>query len=103
MKFYHCTRKLRRKRIDKWLQASGRHYHQHCWEIVVSENELLIQLQECCHQTNLLTLLVYGRSLKDYQIRLMRVALKFEFLGSLVFPLGKKRTGKPPFAGYYLL
>jgi len=100
VRLYHFIRKLRRKRIDRQLQAKGRHYHHHCWEIVVSENELLIQLQECDNHTNLLNLLVYGKSLPDYETRLMRAALKFEFLGSLVFPCGEKKTNKPPVEVY---
>ena len=96
MFLYNLKRKLRRKRIDRHLQESGYSYHHHCWEIVVSENELLIQLQECDIHTNLLNLLIYGKSLPDYETRLMRAALKFEFLGSLVFPLNEKDTEKPP-------
>ncbi len=96
MFLYDLKRKLRRKRIDRLMKTSARNYHHHCWEIVVPENELLIQLQECAIQTNLLHLLIYGKSLPDYETRLMRAALKFEFLGSLVFPLDEKNPGKPP-------
>ena len=96
MFLYNLRRKLRRKRIDKQLKENGYNYHHHCWEIVVSENELLIQLQECDIHTNLLKLLIYGKSLPDYETRLMRAALKFEFLGSLVFPIDEKDTEKPP-------
>lgn len=77
------------------MKTSGRSFHHHCWEIVVSENELLIQIQEYDNQTNLLHLLVYGKDLPDYEARLMRAALKFEFLGSLVFPVDEKNTDKP--------
>ena len=31
---------MRRKRIDKLMKSTGQQYHQHYWEIVVSENEL---------------------------------------------------------------
>ena len=96
MFLYNLKRKLRRLRIDRHLQESGYKYHHHCWEIVVSENELLIQLQECDIHTNLLKLLIYGKSLPDYETRLMRAALKFEFLGSLVFPINEKDIEKPP-------
>lgn len=100
MLFYNLKKKMRRKRIDRLIKTSGSCYHHHCWEIVVSENELLIQLHECDNQTNLLYLLVYGKSLPDYETRLMRAALKFEFLGSLVFPLDKNSTDKPPVKVY---
>ena len=100
MLLYNFKRKLRRKRIDKLIKISGQNYHHHNWEIVVSENELLIQLQECAIHTNLLYLLVYGKSLPDYETRLMRAALKFEFLGSLVFPIDEKSTAKPPVKVY---
>ena len=62
MFLYNLKRKLRRLRIDSHLQESGYSYHHHCWEIVVSENELLIQLQECDIHTNLLNLLIYANS-----------------------------------------
>lgn len=96
----NLKRKLRHERIDKLMKTSGRNYHHHCWEIVVSENELFIQLEECAIQTNLLHLLVYGKYLPDYEIRLMRAALKFEFLGNLVFPVDEKKTDKPPVKVY---
>lgn len=60
MFLYNLKRKLRRKRIDRLMKTSGLNYHHHCWEIVVPENELIIQLQECSDHTNLLHLLVYG-------------------------------------------
>lgn len=96
MFFYDLKRKFRRKRMDRFLKETGYNYHHHCWEIVVPENELLVQLQECSPQDNLMKLLIYGKSLPDYETRLMRVALKFEFLGSLVFPINEKDTDKPP-------
>ena len=37
-----------------------------------------------CDLYNPLKLLIYGRSLHDYDVRLTRAALKFAFLGSLV-------------------
>ena len=69
MFFYDLKRKFRRKRMDRFLKETGYNYHHHCWEIVVSENELLIQLQECSPQDNLMKLLIYGKSLPDYETR----------------------------------
>ena len=93
---FFCSIKgqLPRKRIIGKPNSREQNYHRHCWEIVVSKTELLIQLQECAVQTNLLNLLIYGRVLPDYEARLMRAALKFEFLGSLVFPINEKNTKK---------
>lgn len=99
MKF-DLKRKLRRKRVDRRLKRSGWIYHHHYFEIVVSENELLIQLAHSNIHTNLLHLLMFGKELPDYELRLMRATLKFEFLGSLVFPVDSESTGKPPLKVY---
>lgn len=96
MSLYNLKRNLRRKRSEKLMKTSGQNYHRHLWEIVVSENELLIQLQQSNIHDNLLCLLIYGKSLPDFETRLMRAALKFEFLGSLVFPIDETNTDKPP-------
>ena len=87
--------KLKRRRLKKEMVTTGQGYHHHCWEIVVSESELLLQLQTCDTHNNLLSLLVYGKMLPDYELRLMRAALKFEFLGSFVFPVNEQDTEKP--------
>lgn len=74
-------------------------FHRHYGEIIVSKKELLLQLATASKHDNLLLLLALGKVLPDYELRLMRAALKFEFLGSLVYMTGGQR-GKPPLGKY---
>lgn len=92
--FQSYTKKATATPIRKKNEKTGRVYHHHWQDIIVTRKELLIQLRDAdCHD-NLLTLLIYGRSLPDYEVRLTRAAIKFEFLGSLQFPVGDSGTSK---------
>lgn len=75
-------------------------FHRHYGEIIVSKKELLHQLAAASKHANLLLLLACGKTLPDYEVRLMRAALKFEFLGSLVYLTGRDQMGKPPLKKY---
>lgn len=97
----HTVRRtFRRAMLEHRMIKTGQIYHDHCWEIVVSKKELLIQLAECSIHDNLLKLLIYGKENKDYEQLLLLTSLKFEFLGSLVYPVNKAKTTKPPLKTY---
>lgn len=74
---------------------NGLNCHHHCFEIVVSEEELLIQLSYFRKHDNLMKLLVYGRELPDFETRLIRASLKFEFIGNFVYAVNDCETRKP--------
>lgn len=70
-------------------------YHRHCFEVVVPEEELMLQLRYFRKHDNLMKLLVYGRMLSDFEIRLMRASLKFELIGNFVYPVNNCKIQKP--------
>ena len=97
----HTVRRAFRRAIGVHRRVkNGYIYHRHCWEIVVSKKEMMIQLDECSQQDHLLRLLVYGKEQPDYERLLLLVSLKFGFLGSLVHPVSKTKTEKPPLRTY---
>ena len=95
-----AKRAFRRAMHRHHRMKSGYIYHHHCWEIVVSKKELMIQLAECSIHDNLLKLLIFGKENEDYEQLLLLTSLKFEFLGSLVYPVNKAKTTKPPLKTY---
>lgn len=88
-------RKLKRKRYINRIIENGSIYHKHNNQIVVPKNELLIQLRESDTHDNLMKLLIFGRQLHDFETRLVRASLKFEFIGSLTYPDDIFRCYKP--------
>lgn len=72
-----------------------RFFHRHYGEIIISKRELMHQLSCASKHDNLLHLLTYGKDMPDYDTRLTRAALKFEFLGSMLYATGRGRTEKP--------
>ena len=60
-----AKRAFRRAMHRHHRMKSGYIYHHHCWEIVVSKKELMIQLEECSQQDHLLWLLVFGKEQPD--------------------------------------
>jgi len=82
----------------KRLSNTKRHHH--CFEIIVSQGELLTQLEYASTQTNLLKVLTFGKSLPDYECLLQKVCIKFEVLSSLVYPETKTANTKPPLKVY---
>lgn len=107
--FYKIRRKIKRRKISKWSKKTGKVFHHHVGEIVLSEQELLNQLEDNEKQDYLLKLFIYGKDHPDYKENLLRVCLKFDFLGSMVFPIDEESTDKPSvklyirnlFEGYY--
>lgn len=80
---------------------SGWLYHKHVDEIVVTKNELLIQLGIADDwDDSLIALLAYGKKLPNYETSLLLVSLKMEFLGSFVYSVDRKRATKPPVKTY---
>ena len=100
MMLQYLRQKLRLFRFDRKKKKTGGIYHHHFHEIVVTKEELSIQLHIANNHDNLLKLLIYGKSLRDYDVRLTRAALKFAFLGSLVYPEGDGKTNKPKSSVY---
>ena len=100
MMLQYLRQKLRLFRFDRKKKKTGGIYHHHFHEIVVTKEELSIQLHIANNHDNLLKLLIYGKSLHDYDVRLTRAALKFAFLGSLVYPEGDGKTNKPKSSVY---
>lgn len=97
----HAAKRAFRRAMHRHHRMKrGYIYHHHCWEIVVSKKELMIQLEECSQQDHLLRLLVFGKEQPDYERLLLLVSLKFEFLGCLVHPVSKTKTEKPPLKAY---
>lgn len=99
----------RRSKAERKKITDAYRYHHDLWQVIVTEEELLYQLSESSNQDNLIRLLMYGKALPDYEIRLMRAALKFELIGSMFYPVDEEYTAKPPakvyvrelFQGYY--
>lgn len=76
---------LKSARLEKKHIKSGRIYHKHYYQIIVSKEELEIQLRKADHNDNLLYCLAFGKERLDYERRLLLASLKFQFIGSLFY------------------
>lgn len=101
--------KLKHKQFEKLYDKSRFAYHKDGYEIVVSEEEMMIQLSNNSIHNNLLMLLIYGRDLQNFETRLTRASLKFEQIGRFVYCSSDFKAVKPSadvymkelFEGYY--
>lgn len=93
--FSDIRRLIRGVWIDRRSIKSGNIYHHHSFQIVVSKKELMIQLRDCDIHDNLMKLLIYGRDLSDFETRIVRASLKFEFIGDLTYPADDFNFDKP--------
>lgn len=84
-------RKLQYHRCQKRRITSGLVYHQHCNQIIVSKQELYIQLKESWFNENLLACLAFGPNHPQYVYWLLMASIKFWFIGSLSYPLRNSR------------
>ena len=84
-------RKLRYHRYQKRRISSGSIYHQHCNQVIVSKQELYIQLKESWLNENLLACLAFGSGHPRYAYWLLMASIKFWFIGSLSYPLHSNR------------
>ena len=84
-------RKLRYHRYQKRRISSGSIYHQHCNQVIVSKQELYIQLKESWFNENLLACLAFGPNHPRYAYCLLMASIKFWFIGSLSYPLRNSR------------
>ena len=80
-------RKLRYHRYQKRRITSGSIYHKHCNQVIVSKQELYIQLKESWLNENLLACLAFGSGHPRYAYWLLMASIKFWFIGSLSYPL----------------
>ena len=84
-------RKLQYHRHQKRRITSGLVYHKHCNQVIVSKQELYIQLKESWVNENLLACLAFGPSHPRYAYWLLMASIKFWFIGSLSYPLHSSR------------
>lgn len=84
-------RKLQYHRHQKRRITSGLVYHKHCNQVIVSKQELYIQLRESWVNENLLACLAFGPSHPRYAYWLLMASIKFWFIGSLSYPLHSSR------------
>ena len=84
-------RKLRYHRYQKRRISSGSIYHKHCNQVIVSKQELYIQLKESWFNENLLACLAFGPNHPRYAYCLLMASIKFWFIGSLSYPLRSSR------------
>lgn len=84
-------RKLRYHRYQKHQITSGLIYHKHCNQVIVSKQELYIQLKESWVNENLLACLAFGSGHPRYAYWLLMASIKFWFIGSLSYPLHSSR------------
>lgn len=82
MKLWETLKSIRLK--NKFIK-SGRIYHEHYFQIIISKEELKIQLRKADHNDNLLYCLAFGKERSDYEQRLLLASLKFQFIGSLFY------------------
>lgn len=85
---------IRHQLIKQWNIRTGYVYHQHSRGIVVSKDEALIQLRKYSLQDDLIKILVYEKTVPEYELSLLRIAMRYEFLGSLIYPVTKRKTEK---------
>ena len=84
-------RKLQYHRRQKRRITSGLIYHKHCNQVIVSKQELYIQLKESWLNENLLACLAFGSGHPRYAYWLLMASIKFWFIGSLSYPLRNSR------------
>ena len=84
-------RKLQYHRHQKRRITSGSIYHKHCNQVIVSKQELYIQLKESWLNENLLACLAFGSGHPRYAYWLLMASIKFWFIGSLSYPLRNSR------------
>lgn len=84
-------RKLQYHRRQKRRITSGLIYHKHCNQVIVSKQELYIQLKESWFNENLLACLAFGPDHPQYAYWLLMASIKFWFIGSLSYPLRSSR------------
>ena len=75
-------RKLQYHRRQKRRITSGLIYHKHCNQVIVSKQELYIQLKESWFNENLLACLAFGPDHPQYAYWLLMASIKFWFIGS---------------------
>ena len=92
--FREIRREILRVRYGYHALKTGWVYHEHSEETVVSKKEYYIQLSNFSRQDNLIDLLLHGKNHPNYDILLTLVSMKFEYLGSLVFPVSYKKAAK---------
>ena len=80
-------RKLQYHRHQKRRITSGSIYHKHCNQVIVSKQELYIQLKESWLNENLLACLAFGSGHPRYAYWLLMASIEFWFIGSLSYPL----------------
>lgn len=84
-------RKLQYHRHQKRRITSGLIYHKHCNQVIVSKQELYIQLKESWFNENLLACLAFGPDHPQYAYWLLMASIKFWFIGRLSYPLRNSR------------
>lgn len=84
-------RKLQYHRRQKRRITSGLIYHKHCNQIIVSKQELCLQLKKSWLNENLLACLAFGPNHPRYAYWLLMASIKFWFIGSLSYPLHSSR------------
>lgn len=84
-------RKLQYHRRQRRRITSGLIYHKHCNQVIVSKQELYIQLKESWLNENLLACLAFGSGHPRYAYWLLMASIKFWFIGSLSYPLRNSR------------
>lgn len=84
-------RKLQYHRRQKRRITSDLFYHKHCNQVIVSKQELYIQLKESWFNENLLACLAFGPDHPQYAYWLLMASIKFWFIGSLSYPLRSSR------------
>ena len=84
-------RKLQYHRHQKRRITSGLVYHKHCNQVIVSKQELYIQLKESWVNENLLACLAFGSGHPRYAYWLLMASIKFWFIGSLSYPFHSSR------------
>ena len=84
-------RKLQYHRRQKRRITSGSIYHKHCNQVIVSKQELYIQLKKSWFNENLLACLAFGPNHPRYAYCLLMASIKFWFIGSLSYPLRSSR------------
>ena len=69
-------------------------YHHHAYHLIVSKEELAIQLWTQEHHENLIYCLALGRAGPEYEQRLLMACMKLQFIGSLFYPKDTDGTAK---------
>lgn len=85
-------KKLKKLYRNKQKINNGQIYHEHYFQIIVSKEELKIQLHQANHNTNLLCCLAFGKTHPNYEQWLLLSSIKFQFLGSLFYPVNQGKN-----------